>query len=207
MLGFIEVLVVCVGIGVDVVVYEEVVMLVGGVVVLLEQVGKVFVILCGYVVVLCDVMFDVWCGEVFGIIGCSGVGKLMLLCFLNGFEWLSLGCVCVQGVDVGVFDEDGFVVLCCCIGMVFQYFNLLFVKMVFENVVLLLKIVGVLKVECVCKVEVLFEFVGFVVKCDVYLVSLLGGQKQWVGIVWVFVYDFEVLLCDEVMLVFDLEIM
>lgn len=48
-------------------------------------------------------------------------------------------------------------------------------KMVFENVVLLLKIVGVLKVECVCKVEVLFEFVGFVVKCDVYLVSLLGG--------------------------------
>lgn len=168
-----------------------------GVAVSLEQVGKVFATPRGQAAALRDVTLDVRRGEVFGIIGRSGAGKSTLLRLLNGLERPSSGRVRVQGVDVGALDEDGLVALRRRTGMVFQHFNLLSAKTVFENVVLPLKIAGVPKAERVRKVDALLELVGLTAKRDAYPASLSGGQKQRVGIARALVHDPEVLLCDE----------
>ena len=168
-----------------------------GVAVSLEQVGKVFATPRGQAAALRDVTLDVRRGEVFGIIGRSGAGKSTLLRLLNGLERPSSGRVRVQGVDVGALDEDGLVALRRRTGMVFQHFNLLSAKTVFENVVLPLKIAGVPKAERVRKADALLELVGLTAKRDAYPASLSGGQKQRVGIARALVHDPEVLLCDE----------
>ncbi|HDR9507727.1 methionine ABC transporter ATP-binding protein [Burkholderia cepacia] len=169
----------------------------GGVAVSLEQVGKVFATPRGQAAALRDVTLDVRRGEVFGIIGRSGAGKSTLLRLLNGLERPSSGRVRVQGVDVGALDEDGLVALRRRTGMVFQHFNLLSAKTVFENVALPLKIAGVPKAERVRKADALLELVGLTAKRDAYPASLSGGQKQRVGIARSLVHDPEVLLCDE----------
>ncbi|WP_321788512.1 methionine ABC transporter ATP-binding protein [Burkholderia pyrrocinia] len=168
-----------------------------GVAVSLEQVGKVFATPRGHAAALRDVTLDVRRGEVFGIIGRSGAGKSTLLRLVNGLERPSSGRVRVQGVDVGALDEDGLVALRRRTGMVFQHFNLLSAKTVFENVALPLKIAGVPKAERVRKVDALLELVGLTAKRDAYPASLSGGQKQRVGIARSLVHDPEVLLCDE----------
>ncbi|CAB3972449.1 methionine import ATP-binding protein MetN 2 [Burkholderia cenocepacia] len=168
-----------------------------GAAVSLEQVGKVFATPRGQAAALRDVTLDVRRGEVFGIIGRSGAGKSTLLRLVNGLERPSSGRVHVQGVDVGALDENGLVALRRRTGMVFQHFNLLSAKTVFENVALPLKIAGVPKAERARKVEALLDLVGLAAKRDAYPASLSGGQKQRVGIARALVHDPEVLLCDE----------
>ncbi|MDF3085639.1 methionine ABC transporter ATP-binding protein [Burkholderia sola] len=193
-LGFIEASAVRAGAGAAA--HDEVVTP-DGTAVSLEQVGKVFATPRGQAAALRDVTLDVRRGEVFGIIGRSGAGKSTLLRLLNGLERPSSGRVRVQGVDVGALDEDGLVALRRRTGMVFQHFNLLSAKTVFENVALPLKIAGVPKAERVRKVEALLDLVGLAAKRDAYPASLSGGQKQRVGIARALVHDPEVLLCDE----------
>ncbi|WP_175746482.1 methionine ABC transporter ATP-binding protein [Burkholderia ambifaria] len=163
----------------------------------LVHVGKVFATPRGHAAALRDVTLDVRRGEVFGIIGRSGAGKSTLLRLVNGLERPTSGSVRVQGVDVGALDEDGLVALRRRTGMVFQHFNLLSAKTVFENVALPLKIAGVPKAERTRKVDALLDLVGLAAKRDAYPASLSGGQKQRVGIARALVHDPEVLLCDE----------
>ncbi|MBY4867390.1 MULTISPECIES: methionine ABC transporter ATP-binding protein [Burkholderia] len=177
--------------------HDEAVAPAGGAAVSLAHVGKVFATPRGQAAALRDVTLDVRRGEVFGIIGRSGAGKSTLLRLVNGLERPSSGSVRVQGVDVGGLDEDGLVALRRRTGMVFQHFNLLSAKTVFENVALPLKIAGVPKAERVRKVDALLELVGLAAKRDAYPASLSGGQKQRVGIARALVHDPEVLLCDE----------
>jgi D-methionine transport system ATP-binding protein len=162
-----------------------------------DRVGKVFATPRGHAAALRDVTLDVRRGEVFGIIGRSGAGKSTLLRLVNGLERASSGSVRVHGVEVGTLDDDGLVALRRRTGMVFQHFNLLSAKTVFENVALPLKIAGVPKAERVRKVDALLELVGLAAKRDAYPASLSGGQKQRVGIARALVHDPEVLLCDE----------
>ncbi|MDR8729022.1 Methionine import ATP-binding protein MetN [Burkholderia pseudomultivorans] len=169
----------------------------GAAAVSLEHVGKVFATPRGQAAALRDVTLDVRRGEVFGIIGRSGAGKSTLLRLVNGLERPSSGRVRVQGVDVGALDENGLVALRRRTGMVFQHFNLLSAKTVFDNVALPLKIAGVPKPERARKVDALLELVGLSAKRDAYPASLSGGQKQRVGIARALVHDPEVLLCDE----------
>ncbi|KGB93291.1 MULTISPECIES: methionine ABC transporter ATP-binding protein [Burkholderia] len=194
-LGFIEASAVRAGAGPTA--HEETAAPADDVAVSLEQVGKVFATPRGHAAALRDVTLDVRRGEVFGIIGRSGAGKSTLLRLVNGLERPSSGRVRVQGVDVGALDEDGLVALRRRTGMVFQHFNLLSAKTVFENVALPLKIAGVPKAERVRKVEALLDLVGLAAKRDAYPASLSGGQKQRVGIARALVHDPEVLLCDE----------
>jgi len=144
-----------------------------------------------------DVSFTVARAEVFGIIGRSGAGKSTLLRTINMLERPSAGQVRVDGVDVGTLDEDGLVALRRRIGMIFQHFNLLSAKTVFENVALPLRVAGVPRAEIVPRVMALLELVGLADKAQVYPATLSGGQKQRVGIARALVHRPEILLCDE----------
>ncbi|RON58807.1 methionine ABC transporter ATP-binding protein [Pseudomonas frederiksbergensis] len=136
-------------------------------------------------------------GEVFGIIGRSGAGKSSLIRTINRLEQPSTGRVLIDQVDIGDFDEDRLVALRRRIGMIFQHFNLMSAKTVWQNVELPLKVAGVPKDKREKKVRELLELVGLQEKHKAYPAQLSGGQKQRVGIARALVHDPEILLCDE----------
>ncbi|MCF5547073.1 methionine ABC transporter ATP-binding protein [Pseudomonas salomonii] len=136
-------------------------------------------------------------GEVFGIIGRSGAGKSSLIRTINRLEQPSSGRVLIDQVDIGEFDEDRLVALRRRIGMIFQHFNLMSAKTVWQNVELPLKVAGVPKPQREQKVRELLELVGLKDKHTAYPAQLSGGQKQRVGIARSLVHDPQILLCDE----------
>jgi len=137
------------------------------------------------------------CGEVFGIIGRSGAGKSSLIRTINRLEQPSSGRVLIDQVDIGEFDENRLVELRRRIGMIFQHFNLMSAKTVWQNVELPLKVAGVPKLQREQKVRELLDLVGLRDKYKAYPAQLSGGQKQRVGIARALVHDPAILLCDE----------
>lgn len=156
-------------------------------------------------VVVIDVSFIVNCGEIFVIMGLFGLGKFIIICMFNGLYDVSFGIVMVNGdLIIGVLLLWFCEICCDCILMVFQYFVLLLYCIVVVNVVYLFEFKGVVKVECLVKVEEIFVLVGFEGQGEKFLFEFFGGMQQCVGIVCVFVVDSDILLMDEVFSVFDL---
>lgn len=81
--------------------------------------------------------------------------------------------------------------------MIFQHFNLLKTRTVFDNVAYPLKCQKISKEEKKEKVLRLLNLVGLEDKADVYPSQLSGGQKQRVAIARALANDPQVLLCDE----------
>jgi len=159
--------------------------------------GKVYEGPQGQVPALQGIDLDIQRGEVFGIIGRSGAGKSSLIRTINRLEKPSTGRVLIDQVDIGDFNEDTLVALRRRIGMIFQHFNLMSAKTVWQNVELPLKVAGVPKEQRQRKVAELLELVGLEGKHKAYPAQLSGGQKQRVGIARALVHDPGILLCDE----------
>jgi len=83
------------------------------------------------------------------------------------------------------------------IGMIFQHFNLLSSRTVFENIALPLELDNFSKDEIREKVNELLKIVGLEDKAHDYPKSLSGGQKQRVAIARALANDPYLLLCDE----------
>ncbi|MBF9266959.1 ATP-binding cassette domain-containing protein, partial [Paracidovorax cattleyae] len=148
----------------------------------LRGVGKIYASPAGDVAALQDIDLDIPAGSIFGIIGRSGAGKSSLLRTINRLETPSHGQVLIDGVDIGTLDEDGLVTLRRRIGMVFQHFNLLSAKTVFDNIALPLRVAGARPAQITRRVNELLELVGLQDKHRSYPGRLSGGQKQRVGI-------------------------
>ncbi|WP_042461912.1 methionine ABC transporter ATP-binding protein [Neobacillus dielmonensis] len=136
-------------------------------------------------------------GDIFGIIGYSGAGKSTLLRMVNGLETPSEGKVFVKGKELGSLNRQDLSHIKKSINMVFQHFNLLSSKTVFDNVALPLVLNKVDKATIKKRVHELLEFVGLDDKASSYPSQLSGGQKQRVGIARALITDPEILLCDE----------
>ena len=163
----------------------------------LEAIGKTYDTGRGAVTALEDIDLDIQRGEIFGIIGRSGAGKSSLIRTLNRLEDPSSGKVLIDGRDIATLDENELVGLRRRVGMIFQHFNLMSAKTVWQNVALPLKVAGTSAADIERRVAELLELVGLAEKRDRYPAQLSGGQKQRVGIARALVHQPEILLCDE----------
>ena len=144
-----------------------------------------------------DVSIEIRPGEIFGIIGRSGAGKSTLVRCINLLNRPSEGTVTVDGKNLTEFSEDELRESRRSIGMIFQHFNLLSSRTVYDNVALPLELVGTPKNVIREKVEPLLKLVGLTEHAHKYPSQLSGGQKQRVGIARALTNDPKVLLSDE----------
>ena len=128
-----------------------------------------------------NIDFEIFKGEIYGLIGKSGSGKSSILKIIQG----------LLKYDEGkIYKNDNLE-----ISYVFQEFNLLNNKTVFENVALPLRIRGKFERN---KVNEAIKFVGLENRKEMYISSLSGGEKQRVGIARAIVSNPDLILCDEV---------
>lgn len=151
----------------------------------------------GNVQVIKDVSFTINQGEIYGIIGHSGAGKSTLLRCINGLESYNGGSVNVMGKEVSALNDGELRVFRKELGMIFQNFNLLQRKNVFDNVALPLEVWGYDKNTIKEKVSELLKLVGLEDKILRKPSQLSGGQKQRVAIARALALDPKILLCDE----------
>lgn len=144
-----------------------------------------------------DVSLEIKQGEIFGIIGRSGAGKSTLVRCINLLNRPTEGKVFVDGKDLTELSEDDLRESRRSIGMIFQHFNLLSSRTVFDNVALPLELVGTPKNVIKEKVEPLLKLVGLTEHAHKYPAQLSGGQKQRVGIARALTNAPKVLLSDE----------
>jgi len=163
----------------------------------LESVSKVFQQNDLCVEALKDVNLTVPEGAIVGVIGTSGAGKSTLIRCVNGLESVSSGSVVVDGVDISQAKGAALREARSSIGMIFQHFNLLSTRTVFDNIALPLEFKGATKDEIEAAVAPLLELTGLSAKRDQYPAELSGGQKQHVAIARALAAKPKVLLCDE----------
>lgn len=147
--------------------------------------------------VLKDVTLNIREGEIFGIIGHSGAGKSTLLRCLNGLESYDKGSIEVMNREVKKLKERDLRSFRKNLGMIFQNFNLLNRKSVFDNIALPLEVWGADKISVKNRVEKLLNLVGLEDKRNNMPRELSGGQKQRVAIARALALNPKILLCDE----------
>lgn len=161
------------------------------------NVSKEFVNKDDNVHALREVSLTVEKGDISGVIGFSGAGKSTLLRMVNALETPTAGQVLVQGQNLAQLSPAELRKTRKEIAMVFQQFNLLDSRTVFDNVAMPLKLNHVPKAEIAERVEELLKFVELSDKRNAYPQKLSGGQKQRVGIARALATQPSILLCDE----------
>lgn len=136
-------------------------------------------------------------GEIFGIIGKSGAGKSTLVRCINMLERPTSGNVIIDDKNLTNMSDAELRAERKNIGMIFQHFNLLSSRTVFDNIAFPLELVGASKEAINKKVADLLELVGLTERQYNYPSQLSGGQKQRVGIARALASDPKILLCDE----------
>ena len=136
-------------------------------------------------------------GEIFGIIGLSGAGKSTLIRCINRLEEADYGNIFIEGKNINSFSKKNLRKSRKNIGMIFQNFNLLSQKTVYENIALPLELKGLNKHEIDSRVETLLKYVELIDKKDIYPSQLSGGQKQRVAIARALANEPKILLSDE----------
>ena len=163
----------------------------------LNNITKIFTLPDKKLTALDNVSLHVPKGQICGVIGASGAGKSTLIRCVNLLERPTHGAVVIDDVDLTQLSDTELVKTRRQIGMIFQHFNLLTSRTVFENVALPLELENKSKAEIQEKTTALLALVGLSDKHNVYPANLSGGQKQRVAIARALASDPKVLLCDE----------
>jgi D-methionine transport system ATP-binding protein len=144
-------------------------------------------------------------GEIVGVIGKSGAGKSTLIRCVNLLERPSSGSVYVNGVELTELNPEALRQARHRIGMIFQHFNLLSSRTVFDNVAFPLELLKTAKKDIERIVWPLLDRVGLADRSEMYPHQLSGGQKQRVAIARALATRPDILLCDEMTSALDPE--
>lgn len=149
------------------------------------------------IVALSDVNLFVQEGEIFGIIGKSGAGKSTLLRTINLLERPDSGEVIVDNQILTKLSNHDLRQARHKMAMIFQHFNLLNSKNVYDNIALPMRIQGMDESSIENKINELLPLVELQDKRLAYPSQLSGGQKQRVAIARALSCSPKILLCDE----------
>jgi len=162
----------------------------------LTEVSKTFRSSAKIVEAVRNVSLNVAEKEIMGIIGYSGAGKSTLVRCVNLLEIPETGRVVIDGLELTTMKEAELRHERRNIGMIFQHFNLLRSRTVFENIAYPLW--GSIQREQISgRITELLDLVDMGDKRDAYPSQLSGGQKQRVAIARALANHPKVLLCDE----------
>lgn len=163
----------------------------------LNNLNKTFHTKDGIVEAVKNVTIEIEDKDIFGIIGFSGAGKSTLIRCLNLLERPDTGEVLINDVDLMKLNEKDLRNQRQKIGMIFQHFNLMRSRTVYDNINFPLKKTNMSKEEKNKKILSLLKLVGLEDRANSYPSQLSGGQKQRVAIARALANDPKVLLCDE----------
>jgi putative ABC transport system ATP-binding protein len=148
--------------------------------------------------VLRDVSVAIRPGEIAVLVGRSGSGKSTLLNLIAGIDRPDTGRVLVDGTDLGELDEDSRTRFRRRrIGFVFQFFNLVPLLTVEENVLLPLDLNGRADAAGVARARALLDRVGLHGRGGSFPDQLSGGEQQRLAIARALVHEPALILADE----------
>lgn len=149
-------------------------------------------------VIIRDISFKIWPGEIFGIMGMSGSGKTTLLRLLIGLDRPTEGRILFKGEDITQLDEDGLNRVRRSMGMCFQYSALFDSMTVAENVAFVLRNrKDISQEEKRRRVAQLLEMVEMSGTEDRMPADLSGGMRKRVSIARALMEEPELVLYDE----------
>ena len=149
-------------------------------------------------VIFQDMTAQFFSGRFFVIIGKSGVGKSSLLNLISGIDVPDKGRIQIGSMDVsGMNDTQRTIFRRKHIGFIYQFFNLVPVLTVLENVTLICELDGMSKKVSRRKADLLLERVGLLDRRNDFPDKLSGGEQQRVAIVRSLVNDPDIILADE----------
>lgn len=163
----------------------------------LQHVNKTFITSRGSLTALADINLHVKAGEIFGVIGRSGAGKSTLIRCVNMLEIPTDGKIIVANEELTSLPIEALRKARRKIGMIFQHFNLLASRNVYDNIALPLELSGHSRKEINETITPLLELTGLNDKKAAYPNQLSGGQKQRVAIARALASKPHVLLSDE----------
>ncbi|GAP15394.1 ABC-type antimicrobial peptide transport system, ATPase component [Longilinea arvoryzae] len=143
-----------------------------------------------------DVSFSVQKGEFVAIVGPSGSGKSTLLHIIGGVDTPSSGKVFIDGTDIYAFDETRLAIFRRRqIGLVYQFYNLIPVLNVQENITLPLLLDG--RDVDKKQLDQIIATLNLSDRLDYLPNQLSGGQQQRVSIGRAIINNPAIVLADE----------
>ncbi len=137
-------------------------------------------------------------GEITAILGKSGSGKSTLLNLISGIDAPDGGQIWVGAQDLTALSEhDRTLFRRAQIGFVFQFFNLIPILTVGENVSLPLELNRLPRLQAHKKARDILKAVGLLDRWDTFPEKLSGGEQQRVALARALVHDPLLILADE----------
>jgi putative ABC transport system ATP-binding protein len=137
-------------------------------------------------------------GEFLAVSGPSGCGKSTLLNLLGGLDVPTSGQVIIEGVDLAEMDDARLTRFRReRVGIIFQFFNLIPILDVRENVALPFLIRGMPTKEANERATDLLQMVGLLDRQSHHAQDISGGEMQRVAIARALINDPDIILADE----------
>ena len=134
----------------------------------LQHIFKNYITPEGSITALSDINLYVAPGEIFGIIGRSGAGKSTLIRCVNLLEKPTSGQVIVAGEELTSLPYPALRTARRKIGMIFQHFNLLTSRTVYNNIALPLELCNFSRKQIADAITPLLDLTGLTDKKNYY---------------------------------------
>jgi len=164
----------------------------------MESVAKYFPMSGEVIKALEDINLTIHEGEFVSVVGRSGSGKSTLMNMITGIDHPTYGEVLIGGVKTRLLSENEMARWRCNnLGIVFQFYQLIPVLSVMDNVLLPMQLHDGFSVDHTDRAEQLLHSVDLWQKKDRFPAQLSGGEQQRAAVARALANDPSILIADE----------